>query len=253
MKILTAKNLHKTFGGVSALNGVNFSVERKSITGLIGPNGSGKTTLFNVLTGFITPDKGIIEFNGSDLTRLSVDKIANKGVIRSFQIPKPFSKMTVMENILISAKYQIGENILPIFLRKKDIFEQEHNNYAKGKKILDLLELSHLENEFAASLSGGQRKLLELARILMADPEIILLDEPVAGVNPTLANKIFEKIIELRNEFEKTFLIVEHNIDIVKNYCEYVGVMNRGEIISEGTPKKVFSDEKVMNIYLGIE
>ena len=253
MKQLKINNIHKSFGGIVALDGVDFSVKRKSITGLVGPNGSGKTTLFNSITGFIPVDKGSIEFNDIDITNLSPDKIANHGIIRSFQIPRPFSKMTVLENVLLSGKNQIGENILPLLFRKKDVLKQEQDNHKRAQELLELLDLSHLTNEYAAGLSGGQKKLLELARILMADPEIILLDEPIAGVNPTLANKIFEKIIEMRDKYNKTFLIVEHNIDVVRDYCDYLGVMNRGKILAEGNPSKVFEDKKVLNIYLGLD
>lgn len=253
MGILKIDNIAKSFGGIVALDGVNFSIEKKSISGLVGPNGSGKTTLFNVITGFIPVDFGSIYFNDIDITNLSPDKIANNGMIRSFQIPRPFSKMTVIDNVLLSGRQQLGENILPLLLHKKEVIKQEEENYQRATEILNLLDLSHLTNEYSASLSGGQKKLLELARILMADPEIILLDEPVAGVNPTLANKIFEKIIELRDKYEKTFLIVEHNIDVVRDYCDYVGVMNRGKIIADGDPVKVFEDKKVLNIYLGLD
>lgn len=253
MGILKIDNIAKSFGGIVALDGVNFSIEKKSISGLVGPNGSGKTTLFNVITGFIPVDFGSIYFNDINITNLSPDKIANHGMIRSFQIPRPFSKMTVIDNVLLSGRQQLGENILPLLLRKKEVIKQEEENYQRATEILNLLDLSHLTNEYSASLSGGQKKLLELARILMADPEIILLDEPVAGVNPTLANKIFEKIIELRDKYEKTFLIVEHNIDVVRDYCDYIGVMNRGKIIADGDPVKVFEDKKVLNIYLGLD
>lgn len=253
MEHLKLNNIYKSFGGIVALDGVDFSVKKKSITGLVGPNGSGKTTLFNSITGFIPVDEGSIKFNDIDITNLSPDKIANHGIIRSFQIPRPFSKMTVLENVLLSARNQLGENIIPLLFRKKEVIKQETENHERANEILELLDLSHLTNEYSAGLSGGQKKLLELARILMADPEIILLDEPIAGVNPTLANKIFEKIIDMRDKYDKTFLIVEHNIDVVRDYCEYIGVMNRGKIIADGDPSKVFEDEKVLNIYLGLE
>ena len=252
MSLLETRAISKSFGGVVALDAVDLKIETNSITALIGPNGSGKTTLFNVLSGFIPPDSGRVIFMEKDITGLSPDRISLKGLTRTFQIPRLFSKMTLLENMLTAPKNQSGEGLARLFTSRKEIERQETRNADNAMHLLNLLGIDHLANEYAANLSGGQQKLLELGRALMADPDMILLDEPVAGVNPTLAKKVFERIIELRNSLDKTFLVVEHNMDIVMNFCDRIGVMHRGQLVAEGTPKEIARNEQVLQIYLGM-
>jgi len=252
LSFLEIGSIRKTFGGIVSLNGVDMKIKKNSISALIGPNGSGKTTLFNVISGFFPPDSGHVLFKGEDITGLSPNRIALKGLMRTFQIPRLFHKMTVLENMFTAPKNQKGENLFHSLINWKEVEKAEAQNLETASRILELLSIEHLANEWAGNLSGGQKKLLELARILMADPEVILLDEPVAGVNPTLSNKIFESIIELRNRLNKTFLIVEHNMDVVLNYCEWIGVMHRGQIFTEGTPQEIIKNEEVTRIYFGV-
>jgi len=252
LSLLETRAISKSFGGVVALDAVDLKIETNSITALIGPNGSGKTTLFNVLSGFIPPDSGRVIFMEKDITGLSPDRISLKGLTRTFQIPRLFSKMTLLENMLTAPKNQSGEGLARLFTSRKEIERQETRNADNAMHLLNLLGIDHLANEYAANLSGGQQKLLELGRALMTDPDMILLDEPVAGVNPTLAKKVFERIIELRNNLDKTFLVVEHNMDIVMNFCDRIGVMHRGQLVAEGTPKEIARNEQVLQIYLGM-
>mgnify|MGYP005852316609 CR=1 FL=1 len=250
MSLFDTENLHKSFGGIKALDGVSFSVNEKSVVALIGPNGSGKTTLFNVATGFYLPDEGVIRFGGEVINRLKPEEIYLKGLARTFQICRIFPKMTVLENMLIAPKEQVGEKLFSTFFKWKKIIGEELNNAKKAVELLKFLELYELKDEYAGNLSGGQQKLLELGRVLMAEPKMVLLDEPVAGVNPVLANKIFEKILELR-DMGMTFLIVEHNMDAIMSFCEKIYVMCRGKIVAEGSPEEIQNNEMVIDVYLG--
>lgn len=252
MSLLETRAIFKKFGGLIALDGVDLRVEKNSISALIGPNGSGKTTLFNVLSGLFPPDSGQVIYLGEDITGLPPHKVALKGLMRTFQIPHLFPKMTVLENMLTAPKNQKGESLLHSLIGWSQIEREEERNLDTAVNILKLLGIDQLANEYAANLSGGQQKLLDLGRILMADPEVILLDEPVAGVNPTLANRLFDRIVELRNSLGKTFLIVEHNMDVVMNFCDWIGVMHRGQVVAEGTPEEIIRNEEVMRVYLGM-
>jgi len=251
LEALTVKDLHKNFGGLEALDGVSFGIQERTVVGLIGPNGSGKTTLFNVVTGIYPLDRGEIYFYGDRLNGLKPHEILLKGIGRTFQITRIFPRMTVMENMLVAPKGQLGENLLSVFLRGRDVTEQESRLVKEASELLKFLEIDHLSNEYAASLSGGQLKLLELGRILMAHPKMILLDEPVAGVNPTLAQKIFDRILKLRDK-GLTFLIVEHNMDVVMSFCDKIYVMNKGQIVAEGNPEEIQRNEEIIEIYLGV-
>lgn len=251
MNAFTVKDLHKNFGGLEALDGVSFSIKEQSISALIGPNGSGKTTLFNVVTGLYSLDKGDVYFYGDKLNDLKPHEILLKGLGRTFQITRTFPRMTVLENMLVAPKEQVGEELLSVFLKGKEVAEQENNLVKEALVLLRFLELEDLKNEYAASLSGGQLKLLELGRILMTHPKMVLLDEPVAGVNPTLAQKIFDRILKLR-EKGVTFLVVEHNMDVIMNFCNKIFVMNKGQIVAEGSPKEIQNNEEIIEIYLGV-
>lgn len=249
--MLIVKDVHKSFGGLKALNGVSLEVESGSITGVIGPNGSGKTTLFNVISGFYPKDKGEIYFKGRRIDGLPPHKIAKMGLCRTFQISQIPQKMTVLENMLLAPQGQLGEGILGALLRYRQVARQERAYLRKALSLLELVGLLDWGNEYAGNLSGGQKKLLSLARVLMADPELILLDEPTAGVNPTLIRDLLEVIGRLQDEEGKTFLVIEHNMKVISSICDRVYVLNFGEIIAEGTPEEIQQSERVLQAYLG--
>jgi len=241
----------KKFGGLIALRGVNVSVSPNTVTMLIGPNGSGKTTLINVISGIYKPDEGRVILRGEDITGLPPHKIYSLGLVRTFQIPSPFLKLTVLENLMVAAKGQIGEGLLAAVIKRKSWMRQEEALEEKAFKVMELLSLDKLWDRRASELSGGQTKLLEIGRALMSDPSIILMDEPIAGVNPRLAHDIMEYIVNIRKEVGLSFLIVEHRLDIVLDYVDYVYAMHEGEVISKGAPEEVVSDPIVVKSYLG--
>lgn len=249
--MLQARDIYKNFGGIKALNGFSFQVEPGTIVGLIGPNGSGKSTLFDIISGFLKADSGKVLFNNRDITGRPPYKIAQSGLVRSFQISKAPEKMTVLENMLLACNHQLGENILQSIFRLKHIKAQEQQNLREALYYLDFVGIEHLANEYAANLSGGQRKLLSLARILIRNPEMVLLDEPTAGVNPTLTNKFMSFLKELRDKQGKTFLIVEHDMNFISAVCDQVYVLDAGELLAQGLPKQIQKDEKVLAAYLG--
>ena len=243
--LLEAKDVSRSFGGVKALAGCSLSVEKGSITGLIGPNGSGKTTLFNVMTGYVKPDKGTVFFDGHDVTNGRPNKIFALGVGRTFQLTRIFARISVIENMLVAT--QRDESWLRGLTRSKS----SKTELDAAMEWLDFVGLSRLASLQAGSLSYGQRKLLELAYVLVADPDVILLDEPAGGVNLTLINEISEKILAL-NKGGKTFLIVEHNMEFVMKICDMVTVMHQGCDLVTGTPDEVRSNPAVLDAYLGI-
>ncbi len=246
--ILEIHDVEKNFGGIKALDGVSLGIPENTIVGLIGPNGSGKTTMLNVISGFLSPDKGRIYFEDKDISSLKPYEISRLGLCRTFQLTRIFGGMTVLESMLLASKEQSDGLYRPL-LRRGKMMEQERADEEKAIAILGFLEIGHLKHEYAGCLSGGQQKLLSLGMVLMADPRMILLDEPVAGVNPTLANKIFEKIM-LEKE-KRTFLVIEHNIDILMDFCDVIYVMDKGKIVASGSPEEVQRDEKVIEVYLG--
>jgi len=246
--ILEVNDIEKSFGGIKALDGVSISIGNNSIAGLIGPNGSGKTTLLNTISGFLTPDKGTIYFGGRDITSLPPFQVSRLGITRTFQLTRLFRGMTVLESLLLASKTQ-DDGLFPVFFNRKKLMDIERWDVQKAVEILDFLEIEHLKHEYAVALSGGQQKLLSVGMALMADPRMVLLDEPVAGVNPTLANKIFKKVM-LEKE-KRTFLVIEHNIDILMNFCDIIYVMNKGRIVASGTPDEVQRNETVIDVYLG--
>ncbi len=233
-----------------AVDGMSIDLRRGEMLGLIGPNGAGKTTLFNLLAGSLKPTSGSIVLDGIDVTNAGAERRIGAGVGRTFQIPRPFAEMTVLENVLTGEQNQLGERIWMNVLRPGRVAAQERAAVEKARALLDFVTLSRLEHEPARVLSGGQRKLLELARILMADPKAILLDEPAAGVNPTLLELIMDRILDL-NAQGKSILLIEHNMDMVARLCGRVVVMAAGRHLTEGLPDEVARDPAVIDAYLG--
>jgi neutral amino acid transport system ATP-binding protein len=234
----------KAFGGLQALSSCSMRVEEGRIAGLIGPNGSGKTTLFNVITGYVAPDSGAVRLFGKDLTGARPDQVFAAGLGRTFQLTRIFGRMTVLENMLVAT--QRSEGWLRSVLRPAS---SEHER-RRAFELLEFVGLARLASSRAASLSYGQRKLLELAYVLVADPAVILLDEPAGGVNPTLINQIRDRILDL-NTAGKTFLVVEHNMDFVMSLCHEVTVMHQGAAIVSGSPDIIRADPRVLDAYLG--
>jgi len=247
--ILVADGITRRFGGLVAVNVDHFEVERNQITALIGPNGAGKTTFFNLLTGFDQPDGGRSRFNGHDMAKSSAHEMAKLGMVRTFQLTKALARMTVIENMRLGAANQRGERFWagPFkFLWK----QQETEITARADALLERFKMDHMRDEFAGSLSGGQRKLLEMARALMTDPALIMLDEPMAGVNPALKQSLLGHVKELKDE-GKTVLFVEHDMDMVHEISDWVVVMAEGAIIAEGTAAQISGNQEVIDAYLG--
>ena len=247
--ILLADNIKKNFGGVVAVDVDHIEIQRGSITALIGPNGAGKTTLFNLLTGFDTPDTGEWRFDGRSMEKIVAHKTAAMGMVRTFQLTKSLTKMSVIENMKLGATHQVGEkwwNALMPFLWKK----QEQIIEQRADALLKRFKLDHMRSEYAGTLSGGQRKLLEMARALMTNPRLVMLDEPMAGVNPALKQSLLEHIRGLRDD-GMTVLFVEHDMDMVNDVSDWVIVMAEGRVIAEGTPAQISANPAVVEAYLG--
>jgi branched-chain amino acid transport system ATP-binding protein len=249
---LRVENLRKEFGGITAVDGASFAVERGSLTGLIGPNGAGKSTTFNCITGVHEPTDGRVYFEGENITGLRPDQIANEGLVRTFQIARELEEMTVLENMMLAPRDQLGESLYRSVTPglRGGVREQEEELRERVWETLELFEIDHLAEEEAGNLSGGQRKLLEMARVLMTDPEMVLLDEPLAGVNPSLEKKLLERVHQLRDE-GYTFLLVEHDMDVIMNNCEHIIVMHQGQVLAEGDASDIRSNDQVIEAYLG--
>ena len=249
--MLQISKINKSFGGLKVLNNLSFKIEKGSISGLIGPNGAGKTTLFNVINGSIKPDSGSVQLNNYELIGLQPHELFEIGVLRTFQIPHEFFSLTVLDNLLVVPPNKIGETFFGQWFFEKKIKKIEEINVKKASDILDILGLSHLEKEYAGNLSGGQKKLLELGRVMMVEPEIILLDEVGAGVNKTLLKKISEIIKKLNNEKKYTFIMIEHDLDFISKLCDTIIVMAEGQFLTQGNIQQIKSNQKVIDIYLG--
>nr|WP_235355155.1 ABC transporter ATP-binding protein [Aliterella atlantica] len=248
--LLTATGIAKSFGGIKAVDNAEIEVTKGSITGLIGPNGAGKTTLFNLLSNFIRPDRGTVVFDGEPIQHLQPHQIAQQGMVRTFQVARTLSRLSVMENMLLAAQKQTGENLWQVWLQRKQVAAEEKQSRERAIKLLESVGLARMANEYAGALSGGQRKLLEMARALMTNPKLILLDEPAAGVNPTLINQICDRI-DTWNSEGMTFLIIEHNMDVIMSLCDRVWVLAEGKNLAVGTPAEIQSNPQVLEAYLG--
>ncbi len=249
--ILAIEHVVKRYGGLTAVNHTSLGVRRGSITGLVGPNGAGKTTLLNIISGFERADAGSIVFDGHDITRLAAHQSYRHGLVRTFQVPRPIPTMSVIENLVLAGSEQAGERIWNTWFRPGRVGEDEDRNIERALWALEYVDLIHLRDEYAANLSGGQKKLLEFARTLMAEPKMVLLDEPGAGVNRTLMRDLMERIEDQAQNAGVTFLIVEHDMDVIARLCDPVIVMSQGAPIFEGTFTEMTRDQQVLDAYLG--
>jgi neutral amino acid transport system ATP-binding protein len=247
--ILVADSITRRFGGLMAVNVDHFEIQRGSITALIGPNGAGKTTFFNVLTGFDDANTGTWSFDGDDITGMAGHRVARRGMVRTFQLTKALSRLTVIENMKLGATDQVGENFFKALLRPL-WREQERDVEERAEALLERFNLAHMRDEFAGTLSGGQRKLLEMARALMVQPQLVMLDEPMAGVNPALAQSIIGHVEGLREE-GLTVLFIEHDMDVVRTISDWVVVMAEGLLIAEGRHSSIVTNPRVIDAYLG--
>ncbi len=248
--ILKLRDLVKSFGGLRAVDGVSMDVQERTLTILIGPNGGGKTTLINLVTGVYKPDQGKVLFDGEDITDRPPHEIFRLGIARTFQIPQPFRKLTVLENLLVCYPNNLGESFLSA-LRRGRWARIEERAVERAFKLLKLLNLDHLWDQESWKLSGGQMKLLEIGRALMSNAKLLVMDEPVAGVNPVLAHEIFKALRRLKDKLGLTIFMVEHRLDIALQYTDEAYVMASGKIISKGRPEEVVIDPQVIEAYLG--
>jgi len=244
-------NVNKFFGGLHAVNNVSFEVKKGSITGLIGPNGAGKTTLFNIIAGHFKLSSGKVELDGIEITNMLAHELFSKGLLRTFQIAQEFSTLTVLENLMMVPANQKGESLSNTWFNNSGVSKQEEEIRSKAVEVINFLKLSHLTQELAGNLSGGQKKLLELGRTMMVDAKIVLLDEVGAGVNRTLLNDIIEAIVRLNKEKNYTFCMIEHDMELISKLCDPVIVMAEGGILFQGTSKEVKTNEEVIEAYLG--
>ena len=249
--MIEVQGLSKHFGGLTAVDNVSLNITRGSITGLIGPNGAGKTTLFNVIAGNLEPSSGRVFFDSEDVTSLASYQLFHKGLLRTFQIPHEFGKLTVLENLMMVPGGQAGESLFATWVRPREVREHEAEVLDKARGVLDFLNLAHLANTLAGNLSGGQKKLLELGRTMMVDAKLVLLDEAGAGVNRTLLKEVGDAIERLHQDHDYTFCMIEHDLEFISRLCDPVIVMAEGEVLTQGTADEVKENEAVIEAYLG--
>ena len=249
--MIRVENVHLHFGGIRAVDGVSVAIEEGSITGLIGPNGAGKTTLFNVIAGVYPPSQGRVFLQEQDITGLKPHQLFHRGVLRTFQIAHEFSSLTVAENLTMVPAGQAGENLVNAWFRRGTVRAQEEETRARAADVIGFLGLDEVAGERAGALSGGQKKLLELGRTMMAEPRIVFLDEVGAGVNRTLLRSIGDAILRLNRERGYTFCMIEHDIDFISRMCQPVIVMAEGKVLTQGSPDEVKADQRVIDSYLG--
>jgi branched-chain amino acid transport system ATP-binding protein len=250
-RILDCRGVVKSFGGIRAVDGATLDVREGSITALIGPNGAGKTTLFNVLTGFYRGDAGEVRFAGTPIIRRPPYAIARLGMVRTFQMTKALARMPVIDNMMLAALDQPGEHLANVVFRPRAVRRREREVRAQAADLLGVFDLAKVADHYAGTLSGGQRKLLELSRALMTKPRLLLLDEPMAGINPTLGRRLLDHMQALRREQGVTFLFIEHDMEVVMGHSDRVIVMAEGRVIADGEPEEVRRDEAVIDAYLG--
>jgi branched-chain amino acid transport system ATP-binding protein len=250
MSLLEVDGLRKSFKGLVALDGVDLTIDRGEVVGLIGPNGAGKTTMFNCMTGLLEPDGGTVRFGGEDVTGRPSHELANRGLVRTFQNTRELTSMTVAENVKLAAPGHPGERATGVFTQPAAVERHEQETADRAAELLELFDLADLADEYAGNLSGGQRKLLEIARALMLDPDLLLLDEVFAGVNPTLTNEIMAHIQQL-NRDGMTFLVIEHEIQSLSELVDRMVVLDQGTDLVSGTPDEVLNDGRVINAYFG--
>lgn len=248
--VLRLRGLTRDFGPFRAVDAVSLDIRRGSITGFIGPNGAGKTTLFGMVAGSLRPSAGSVLLNGEDITGRPPEALFARGLARTFQIPRPFRQMSVLENLLMAPPGQLGERVANALFARRAVAAQEARLHEKARDILRFMTLDRVADQPAGQISGGQMKLLELARILMGDPQVILLDEPTAGVNPALTQILIERIEEL-NRQGKTFVIIEHNMDLVMRHCDPVVALAEGRIVFQGSAAEARVDPLLLDAYLG--
>ncbi len=249
--MIAVKDLSKHFGGIKALDNVSLKIETGSITGLVGPNGAGKTTMFNLIAGLYQPTSGKIILDNEDVTSLTSHQLFHKGLLRTFQIAHEFSSLSVLENLMMVPDNQLGEGIVNTWFRRKQIQLEESELQRKAEDVINFLNISHLKNEKAGNLSGGQKKLLELARTMMVDAKVVLLDEVGAGVNRSLLRQIGDAILRLNTQRGYTFCMIEHDMDFISRLCNPVIVLANGKLLTQGTPSEIKNNEKVIDAYLG--
>jgi neutral amino acid transport system ATP-binding protein len=249
--ILALEAVAKSFGGLRAVDGASFTVAAGSITALIGPNGAGKTTAFDLISGYERPDTGVVRFEGRRIDGLASHRIARRGLVRTFQLTRVFAAMSVRDNMLIGAQRQVGESLPRVVFDAKSVKRSEEAARARADALMRAFALDRNADDYAGSLSGGQRKLLEFARALMAEPRLVLLDEPMAGVNRALGASLLDEVERLRREQGMTFLFIEHDIDMVMRRADHVIAMAEGAVITEGPPALIRRDPKLIDAYLG--
>lgn len=249
--MIEVQDLHKHFGGFHAVDGASLRIEKGSITGLIGPNGAGKTTLFNVIAGVLQPTSGRVLMEGQDITGLAPHELFHKGLLRTFQIAHEFHSMTVRENLMMVPAGQMGESLWSAWFHGARVKEQEAQIRARADEVLDFLTISHIADQKAGQISGGQKKLLELGRTMMTDAKVVFLDEVGAGVNRTLLNTIADAIVRLNREQGYTFVVIEHDMDFIGRICNPVICMAEGKVLAQGTLDEIKANEQVIEAYLG--
>lgn len=249
--MLTIENLTKTFDGFVAVDHMSMEVSSAGLIGLIGPNGAGKSTLFSLVSGFMRPDSGTVKFEGEDITRFGPERRARRGLARSFQVPREFTHMSVRDNLAVAVPHQPGEKVVPLYLRPGRVKSREDEVMAEVEDVLRLTKLAPVADLSAGRLSGGQRKLLELGKLLLAQPKLMMLDEPFAGVNPVLIGELSEFIRQLHVERGIGFLVVEHNLGALTRLVDTLYVMDRGTLLAHGDPREVLADPAVHSAYIG--
>lgn len=249
--ILAVEGLVKRFGGLTAVDGCSFEIAKGSITGLVGPNGAGKTTTFNIISGDMAPTSGGVRFDGADVTGVPTHRLFHRGLVRTFQIPQEYRRMTARENLMVAAAGQSGEQLFPAWLQRRRVAKEEADVRRRADDALAFLNLAHVADELAGNLSGGQKKLLEIGRTMMSEARLVLLDEPGAGVNPTLLKEVAGAIRRLNRERGYTFCIIEHNMDLIAELCDPVIVMAEGRVLRMGTIDEIRADRAVIDAYLG--